>query len=135
MSKIGYEIQSRLPYEQALEEVKEALKVEGFGVLTFINVQETILEKLDKEFKPYAILGACNPALAHKALSSDPAIGLLLPCNVTVEDDLNGGSIIRIVNPETLLLSLENKPGEQLQEVATQAGEKIKRVVDDLVRK
>lgn len=132
MLNIGYEIQSILPYEQALEEVKIALNNEGFGVLTFIDVRKTIREKLDGEFKPYAILGACNPPLALRALSSDPAIGLLLPCNITVEDDLKGGTIIRISNPETLLLSFEDKHNEELREVAFQAGEKIKKVVDKI---
>jgi len=132
MLNIGYEIQSILPYEQALEEVKIALNNEEFGVLTFIDVRKTIREKLDREFKPFAILGACNPPLALRALSSDPAIGLLLPCNITVEDDLKGGTIIRISNPETLLLSFEDNHNEELRELAFQAGEKIKKVVDKI---
>ena len=92
------------PYEQALEKVTAALKTEGFGVLTEIDVRATLKKKLDKDFRPYAILGACNPPLAHKALQNDPIIGVLLPCNVTVEANQQG-SLVNLVNPKVMLLS------------------------------
>jgi uncharacterized protein (DUF302 family) len=91
------------PYEVALERVTLALKEEGFGVLTEIDVKATMKEKLDADFRPYTILGACNPPLAHRALSNEPQIGLMLPCNVTVEATEDGGSLVSIVNPEAVL--------------------------------
>ncbi len=86
-----------------MEKVIAALKEEGFGVLTRIDVRATLKEKLGEDFRPYVILGACNPPLAHRALSQDAVAGLLLPCNVTVEEDPAGGSIARIANPEMMM--------------------------------
>ncbi|MGD2026906.1 MAG: DUF302 domain-containing protein [Anaerolineales bacterium] len=91
-------------YEDALEKVIEALKSEGFGILTEIDVKETLKKKIGADFRKYIILGACNPPLAHKALQSEPLIGLMLPCNVTVEES-ESGSIVNLVNPNALLLS------------------------------
>lgn len=88
--------------EAAIERVTEALKAQGFGVLTRIDVQSTFQQKLGVSFRPYTILGACNPELAHRALSRDSMVGLLLPCNVTVESEPGGGSLVRIANPEAM---------------------------------
>lgn len=93
--RIAFEILLDAPYEKAVELVSAALKAEGFGVLTRIDVRATLKEKLDAEFRPYAILGACNPSLAHRALLHDAEVGLMLPCNVTVEAAPAGGDRAR----------------------------------------
>lgn len=99
---LAFEISLSVPFEEAVERVTEALAEQGFGILTRIDVKETLKAKLDVEFRPYAILGACNPKLAHRALSSRAEVGLLLPCNVTVEAD-GGGAVVRIADPQTMM--------------------------------
>src|SRR5512139_2605580 len=100
--EIGFEVRIDQSYEAVLEKVVAALKVEGFGVLTRIDVKATFKEKLGVDFRPYAILGACNPPLSHRALTADPEVGLMLPCNVTVESTGSGGSVVRIANPDAM---------------------------------
>ncbi len=95
----GFGISVPFSYEEALPRVKEALKAEGFGVLTEIDVRQTLHEKLNAEMEPYMILGACNPALAHRALLQEPEIGLLLPCNVVVRAE-GVGSRVDIADPQ-----------------------------------
>ncbi len=131
--EIGFEIRLDMPYEEALEKVIAALKAEGFGVLTRIDVRATLKEKLGEDFRPYVILGACNPPLAHRALSQDQDVGLMLPCNVTVEENPRGGSIARIANPEMMLTvgSLQDNP--TLLEVAQQAKSRLERVAAALL--
>ena len=131
--EIGFEVHLDLPYEAALEKVIAALKTEGFGVLTRIDVQATLKEKLGEDFRPYSILGACNPALAHRALQTDPVVGLMLPCNVTVEADPLGGSLARIANPEIMLAVGALEKNQTLQEVATTARGKLERVAEALL--
>lgn len=128
MEEIGFEVHLDLPYEAALERVIAALKEEGFGVLTRIDVQATMKEKLGEDFRPYVILGACNPPLAHRALSTDPLMGLMLPCNVTVEADPEGGSMARLVNPETMLATGNLRQNENLRAVAEEARARLERV-------
>ena len=125
---LAYQISMTDPYEVAVEKVIEALKVEGFGVLTRIDVKATLKEKLDVDFRPYVILGACNPPLAHRALLSDPLVGLLLPCNVTVEETADG-SLISIINPEAMLGIQPLSTNEQIGEVASEARTRLERVV------
>lgn len=125
---LGFEVYLNQPYEKALETVAAALKVEGFGVLTKIDVQTTFKEKLGADFRPYAILGACNPPLAHRSLSNDPQVGLLLPCNVTVEAAEGGGSIVRLVNPETMLAVGYLADNPVLKDVAREARQRLERV-------
>jgi uncharacterized protein (DUF302 family) len=130
--KISFQVRMSAAYEQALEKVTSALKAEGFGVLTEIDVRATLKKKLDKDFRPYTILGACNPPLAHKALESDPIIGVLLPCNVTIEAT-EDGTLVNLVNPKVMLLShplLKDNP--TLQEVALDATERLERVAQTL---
>jgi uncharacterized protein (DUF302 family) len=98
-SELGVHVQLNQPYAVALERVKAALKAEGFGVLTEIDVQETLKKKLNQDFRRYIILGACNPPLAHRALQADLDVGLLLPCNVVVYETGEGESVVGLVNP------------------------------------
>jgi uncharacterized protein (DUF302 family) len=100
---LAMEVRLDSPYEEALDRVVAALKEQGFGILTRIDVKETLKEKLDVDFRPYVILGACNPKLANRALSARAEVGLLLPCNVTVEATDDGGSIVRIADPGVML--------------------------------
>jgi len=113
-----------LPYEQAIERVTAALKEEGFGVLTEIDVKATLKKKLDADFRKYVILGACNPPLAYRALSTELEIGLLLPCNVIVYEE-NGGSVVSIVDPVSMLGVVESP---ELEPVASQARARLERV-------
>lgn len=124
---LAYQISMTDPYEVAVERVVEALKAEGFGVLTRIDVKATLKEKLDADFRPYVILGACNPPLAHRALLSDPLVGLLLPCNVTVEETAEG-SLVSIINPEAMLGVQPLSTDEQIREVASEARTRLNRV-------
>ena len=121
-----------LPYEDAILLVTESLKIEGFGVLTEINVKSTMKAKLGEDFRPYAILGACNPPLALKALSSAPEIGLLLPCNITVEATDEGGSIIRFLNPRIMASIGDLDKNKVLVDVANEAFLKLERVAKKL---
>lgn len=135
LDKISFQVKLKAPYEEALEIVTAALKTEGFGVLTEIDVRATLKNKLDADFRPYAILGACNPPLAHKALLSDPIIGLMLPCNVTVEA-AEEGTLVNLINPKAMLLShplLMDKPA--LIEVAKDAYARLERVAEILSEK
>jgi len=131
-SKIGFEVELNQPYEEAIELVTQALKAEGFGVLTEINVKATLKKKLDADFRSYAILGACNPPLAQKALLAEPEVGLMLPCNVTVEASETGGSIVRILDPKIMVSVGTFGDNLALVEVANQAYEKLARVAQSL---
>jgi uncharacterized protein (DUF302 family) len=117
-----------MPFDQAVDYVTQALKSEGFGVLTTIDVKATMKEKLDVEHRPYVILGACNPHLAHQALSTDDNIGLLLPCNVVVAETADG-SEVAIARPKAML-SIAG--GEALGTFAEEAEERLGRVLDQL---
>lgn len=101
--QLGSDIRLKLPLETALTRTRDTLKQEGFGVLTEIDLEAAFKEKLGKSFHPYRILGACNPPLAYSAVSADPSIGLLLPCNVTVEAPAEGAVVVRLTDPESLL--------------------------------
>jgi uncharacterized protein (DUF302 family) len=115
-----------LPYEQAVEKVTAALKEEGFGVLTEIDVKATLKKKLNADFRKYLILGACNPPLAHQALNTELEIGLLLPCNVIVYEE-DGGSVVSIVDPLSMLGVVENP---DLDFVAQEARIRLQRVIE-----
>ena len=132
MNVTGYAFRARvdLPYEQAVEKVTAALKAEGFGVLTEIDVQATLKNKLDADFRKYVILGACNPPLAHQALQTELEIGLLLPCNVIVYED-DGGSMVSIADPIAMLQIAGKKA---LESVAREAQTRLRRVIAALER-
>jgi uncharacterized protein (DUF302 family) len=121
----GFQIPLAVPYEQAIERVTAALKDEGFGVLTEIDVQATLKKKLDADFRRYIILGACNPHLAHRALNAELELGLLLPCNVIVYETEAGQSMVSIVDPLAMLGVVENRA---LDEVASEANTRLQRV-------
>lgn len=125
MKDVNLTAKLNIPYEDAVRAVTSALKNEGFGVLTEIDVKSTLKQKIDADFRPYVILGACNPHLAHQALSHDLDMGLLLPCNVIVYEE-DGGSVVSIVNPLDML-DVANKP--ELNDIAVEARGRLLRVI------
>jgi uncharacterized protein (DUF302 family) len=118
-----------LPYEKAVEKVTAALKEEGFGVLTTIDVKETLKKKLDADFRRYVILGACNPPLAHQALQAEPEIGLLLPCNVVVYETEPERSAVAAMAPLAALGIVGNP---ELHKVAKDADARLRRIIGSL---
>ncbi len=116
-------------FEEAIEKVTEELKKEGFGVLTEINVTETLKNKIDVDFKKYRILGACNPHFAHKALTAEDKIGVFLPCNVIVEEHENGDVEVSAVDPIASMMSVDN---DSLGGIATEVQQKLKSVIESL---
>ena len=119
----------RLPFEAAITRATEALKQEGFGILTEIDVQQTLKKKLDVDFRPYRILGACNPPLAYQALQAEDKIGTMLPCNVVVQDLGNGMVEVSAVDPVASMAAIENP---KLGTVAKTVQAKLKKVIDSL---
>ena len=118
-TKYGFGKTVPMDFERAIEVVTEALKTEGFGVLTDIDVQTTLKNKLGEEMPPYRILGACNPPLAHKALTAEPSIGLLLPCNVVVRQDEVGTVHVEFMNPSAVLEMVDNPAVHDLAQDVT----------------
>ena len=130
-SNYGFSKTVDLPYAEAVEKARGALKEEGFGVLCEIDIKEKLKEKLGVDFRNYVILGACNPPLAYKTLQQEINIGLLLPCNVIVYDaDEAGKSVVAAIDAKAMLSVAENNP--VLDAVATDVNEKLKRVVAQL---
>lgn len=128
---LAFEVKLTTPYDRAIELVTAALKAEGFGVLTRIDVHTTLKEKIGEDFRPYTILGACNPTLAHRAVSHCAEAGLLLPCNVTVEAD-GKGSVVRIADPDVMLSVGGMDQDPALHSVATEARVRLSRVAEAL---
>jgi uncharacterized protein (DUF302 family) len=126
----GFGTTINTPYERALERVRLALKKEGFGILTEIDVTQTLKAKLDVDFRPYVILGACNPPLAHRALSADLGMGLLLPCNVIVYDNGDGSSTVEVMDPEAALGLVGDNAA--IAEIAREARAGLRRALDSL---
>ncbi len=125
----GFNIEVKGGFAEIVQRVTDALKTEGFGVLTDIDVQATMKAKLGIDGKPYRILGACNPPLAHKAISADPDIGLLLPCNVVVREDAAGRIIVGFMDP-IAVLKLTDNPG--IAEIAKDVRARLERVAAQL---
>lgn len=116
-------------FEEAIEQVTNALKTEGFGVLTEIDVKDTLKKKIDVDFKKYKILGACNPHFAYKALSSEDKIGVFLPCNVVVEENANKEIEVSAVDPIASMMAVKN---ESLAGIATEIQQKLRKVIESL---
>jgi uncharacterized protein (DUF302 family) len=128
-SQLGLHIRLNTDFETAIQRVTDALKVEGFGVLTEIDVKATLKKKIDVDFRAYKILGACNPPLAHKALTADAQVGLLLPCNVVVSQEDDGAIQVSIIDPISML-GVVNTPG--VEPVAIEARTRLERVAKSL---
>ena len=128
---MSYFITRRLSctFEDAVPKVTEALKSEGFGVLTEIDVKDTLKNKLDVDFRKYRILGACNPPFAHKALQTESNVGLLLPCNVVVQETEPGSIEVSAIDPAAAMKAIENA---ELATLATEVKEKLQKVLDSL---
>jgi len=118
-----------MPFDEAIERVTEELKKEGFGVLTEIDVQTTLKKKLDVDFRPYRILGACNPPFAHQALQAEKNIGLMLPCNVIVQDAGDGKTEVAAIDP---LVAMSRVDNPDLEPVARKVQSKLQRVIENL---
>lgn len=118
-----------LPFDQAIEKTTAALEKEGFGILTEIDVKSTLKKKLDIDFRKYRILGACNPGYAHQALSLENHIGVMLPCNVIVQEHENGEVEVSAVDPMASMQAVEN---ENLYDVAEKVQSLLKKVIDSL---
>jgi len=118
-----------ISFDEALVRVTEELKKEGFGILTEIDVKETMKKKMNVDFRKYKILGACNPPLAHKAMQTEDKIGTMLPCNVIVQEMSEGQIEVAAIDPVASMQAVENP---KLQDVADQVRVKLKRVIDSL---
>jgi len=116
-------------FEEVIDKVTEALKEEGFGILTEIDIKETLKRKLDVDFKKYKILGACNPPFAYKALQAEDKIGTMLPCNVIVQEIESGSIEVAAVNPMASMLAVEN---EKLNDVANEITSMLENVIEKL---
>lgn len=128
MINYGFTKEVKLPFEEVIAVVTEGLKKEGFGILTKIDVKEKLKEKLGIDFKKYVILGACNPASAHKAIVAEENIGLMLPCNVIVYEK-EDKTVVSIIKPTVAMRMIEN---EELKQIATQVETKLKNVFDSI---
>ncbi len=126
--KYGRAVETALPYADAIERVRQLLKEQGFGVLCEIDVAKTMREKIGAPFRPYVILGACNPQLAHRALSEEAQLGLLLPCNVVVQE-IDGHTIVSAVDAQAMLGVVGNA---RLTPVADEANARLARVLDGI---
>ena len=129
--RLAYQVALTEPFDRAVEKVILALNQEGFGVLTNIDIQATLKEKLGTEFRRYVILGACNPLLAHQALQNEPLAGLLLPCNITVEET-DAGSLVSLVNPEAMLAVETLISNEKIRDIAGEVRNRMENVAGRL---
>jgi len=130
-TQLGIQVRLNTSYEEAIERATAALKEQGFGVLTEIDVKATLKEKLNVDFKKYKILGACNPPLAYRALTAAPEVGLLLPCNVIVYEDEAGGAVVTLTDPMSMVAFLDNPA---LQPVAEEARSRLEKVAQALMQ-
>ena len=126
----GFGVRIAAPYQEAIEQTSAALKEQGFGIISTIDMQQALKEKLGVEFRPYVILGACNPPLAHRALQADLGMGLLLPCNVVVYDNGDGTSSVEAMDPEAALGIVGDNP--LVAEVARDAKARLHKAIGSL---
>jgi uncharacterized protein (DUF302 family) len=131
MQQLAFQVELPISYADAIERVTQALQEKGFGVLTSIDVKATLKSKIEADFRSYVILGACNPRLAYRALSAEPKAGLLLPCNVTVEE-IEGGALVSILNPEAVLTTAEISEDAEMCRVASEARKLLEAVAESL---
>lgn len=124
-----YSITLDLGFEETIDHVTSALKQEGFGILTEIDVQSTLKNKIDVDFRPYRILGACNPHFAHKALTVEDKIGVFLPCNVVVQNNDNGKTEVSAVSPKASMMAVGSP---DLASIANEVEDKLKSVIESL---
>lgn len=125
----GMQMRLAADFDTAKARVIEALKTEGFGILTEIDVRQTLKAKLNVDFRRYTILGACNPPLAHRMLTTTPEAGLLLPCNVTVTEENDGTTLVSAVDPQRMLGVFEHP---ELKPIACEARERLSRALASL---
>ena len=118
----------RAEFDDAVSRIKQALKDEGFGILTEIDVRDTLKKKLDVEFRNYRILGACNPPFAYKALQAEDKIGTMLPCNVVVQETADGGVELAAIDPVASMQAIGNP---NLREIAEAIGQKLKKIIQN----
>ena len=131
MERSSYAIRKTLniPYQEAIDQVTKRLKEQGFGVLTKIDVKETLKKKVDKDFRKYVILGACNPDLAYRALTAERDIGVLLPCNVVVYENDEGTATVAAMDPEPAMNLVHN---ERLDEIAAEVRARLEKALQQL---
>ena len=129
--QLYFEVHLPLPYDQALTAVEDAFKAEKFGVMTYVDISATLKEKLDVDFRPFSVIGVCNPVLSHRLVTVEPKLALVLPCKVTVEAADEGHSIVRIIHPNSIVRSgLGDHP--EIEQVAAEAEAVMRRVVKAL---
>jgi uncharacterized protein (DUF302 family) len=128
MASFGVRKQTKSSYDEVLQRLPELLKAEGFGVLTQIDVKETLKQKLGVDFRRYKILGACNPSLAHRALTAELEIGLMLPCNVIVYEDEEGQAVVTAIDPMQTVAAAN----EKLVPIAREVRERLSRVLEKI---
>lgn len=119
----------KVPFQDAIDRTEAALKEEGFGIISRVDIQEALKSKIGVDFRPYTILGACNPALAHEALKLEDKVGTMLPCNVVVQAREDGSSEVAAIDPVASMQAIENP---QLVEAATEVRQRLSRVIHSL---
>lgn len=124
-----YSKQLKKPFNEVISQITESLKRQGFGIITSIDMKATLKEKLNVDFRDYRILGACNPKFAHQALNLEPQIGVMLPCNVVVQQKENGLVEVSAVNP---METMEKTLSTELKEVAGEVSNRLRMAVDEL---